>query len=197
MANTNAPFGFKACRRLDGAAWSASHTTKRMQITAGACNRGDVVKQMSDGTVAVSAAGAGPANVGIFVGCHYLLSSLGYPIWSNYWPGAGATAGTLVDAFVIDDPLVVFEVMAATGPITQANVGDNADVVVTASTTGFSKWALATPAVAAGSDVLPFKVVALGNNGVFIQDGLDATSANNVVEVAWNVQNYKTISLNA
>jgi len=197
MANTNSPFGFKPIRRLDGAAWSSCHTTKKMQITAGACNRGDVVKQMPDGTVAVSAAAAGYLNVGVFVGCHYTVASLGYPIWTNYWPGAGAAPGTLVDAFVIDDPMVVYEVMAATGPITLANVGDNADVVVTASATGFSKWALATPAVAAGSDVLPFKVVGVGNNGIFIQDGYDAASANNIVEVAWNVQNYKTVGLNA
>ena len=197
MANTNSPFGFKPIRRLDGAAWSSNHTTKKMQITAGACNRGDVVKQMADGTVAVSAAAAGPANLGIFVGCHYLQASLGYPIWSNYWPGAGAAVGTLVDAFIIDDPLVVYEVMASAGPITAANVGENADFVVAASTTGFSKWSLLTPAVAAGSDILPFKVVAIGNNGVFIQDGYDVLSANNIVEVAWNVQNYKTISINA
>jgi hypothetical protein len=197
MANTNSPFGFKPIRRLDGAAWSSNHTTKKMQITAGALNRGDVVKQLADGTVAVSTVAAGAANLGVFVGCHYLLASLGYPIWSNYWPGAGATAGTLVDAFIIDDPLVVYEVMASTGPITAANVGENADFVVTASTTGFSKWALATPAVAAGSDVLPFKVVGVGNAGVNIQDGLDVASANNIVEVAWNVQNYKTVSLNA
>ena len=197
MANTNSPFGFKPCRRLDGAAWSSNHTTKKMQITAGACNRGDVVKQMSDGTVAVSAAAAGAANVGIFMGCHYMQASMGWPIWTNFWPGAGAMAGTMVDAFVVDDPLVVFEVMANAGPITLANVGDNADFVVTASVTGFSKWSLLTPAVGAGSDVLPFKVVALGNNGVFIQDGFDAASANNIVEVAWNVQNYKTVSLNA
>jgi hypothetical protein len=197
MANTNSPFGFKPIRRLDGAAWSSCHTTKRMQITAGACNRGDVVKQLADGTVAVATVLGGAGNLGIFVGCHYMQSSMGWPIWSNYWPGAGAMAGTFVDAFVIDDPLVVYEVMAATGPITQANVGENADFVVTASTTGFSKWALATPAVAAGSDVLPFKVVAVGNNGINIQDGYDVASANNIVEVAWNVQNYKTVSLNA
>jgi hypothetical protein len=37
----------------------------------------------------------------------------------------------------------------------------------------------------------PFRIVALGNNGVFIGDGYDATSANNIVEVAWNDQIYK------
>ena len=197
MANTNAPFGFRPIRRLDGAAWSGNLTQKKMQITAGACNRGDVVKQMSDGTVAVSAAAAGAANVGVADGFRFVAAALGYPIWTNYWPGAGAVAGTLVDVFVIDDPNVVFEVMANAGPITLAQVGDNADLVVTASTTGFSKWSLLTPAVGAGSDVLPFKVVGLGNAGVFISDGYDTTAANNIVEVAWNVHAYKTVALNA
>ena len=72
MANTNSPFGFKPIRRLDGAAWSSCHTTKRMQITAGACNRGDVVKQLADGTVAVATVLGGAGNLGIFVGCHYM-----------------------------------------------------------------------------------------------------------------------------
>src|SRR4029077_6067681 len=102
MANTNSPFGFKPIRRLDGAAWSSAHTTKKMQITAGACNRGDVVKQLADGTVAVATVLGAGRNLGIFFGCHYLAAALGYPIWSNFWPGAGATVGTLVDAFVID-----------------------------------------------------------------------------------------------
>jgi hypothetical protein len=195
MANTNAPFGFRPIRRLDGAAWSSNHTTKRMQNTAGACNRGDVVKQLADGTVAVATVLGGAGNIGIFVGCHYLTAALGYPIWTNYWPGSGAVG--MVDAFIMDDPLLVYEVMAAAGPITAANVGENADFVVAASTTGFSKWALATPAVAAGSDVLPFKVVGIGNAGVNISDGYDAASANNIVEVCWNTHNYKTVALNA
>ncbi len=195
MANTNAPFGFRPIRRLDGAAWTSNHTTFKMQNTAGALNRGDVVKRLADGTVAVGTTGAAGGSLGVAVGVHYLSAALGYPIWTNYWPGAGALG--LVDVFVIDDPLVVYEVMAATGPITLANVGDNADFVINASTTGFSKWTLATPAVAAGSDVLPWKVVGLGNAGVNISDGYDTASANNIVEVAWNTQTYKTVALNS
>lgn len=191
MANTNSPFGFRPIRRLDGAAWSSNHTTRKMQITAGALNRGDVVQGLADGTVAVSAAGIGHGNVGVFVGCHYLSTALNYPIWSNYWPGSGAAVGTLVDAFIIDDPNVVYEVMANAGPITLADIGANADLVVTASTTGFSKWSLGAPNSAAGGLNFPWRIVGLGNAGVFIQDGYDAASANNIVEVAWNDQQMK------
>lgn len=193
MANTNAPFGFRPIRRLDGGAWSGNLTQKKMQNNAGACNRGDVVKTLADGTVAVSTVGAANANIGVCEGFHFLSSALGYPIWTNYWPGAGALG--LVDVFIIDDPLVVYEVMANTGPITLADVGSNAEFTVTASTTGFSKWSLTAPASGAGSDVLPFKVVGVGNGGVNISDGYDAASANNIVEVAWNNHNYKTLAV--
>jgi len=184
MANTNAPFGFRPIRRLDGAAWSGNHTIRKMQNNAGALNRGDLVQNLADGTVAVSAAGVGHQNAGVYVGCHYLSSALGYPIWSNYWPGAGALG--LVDVFIIDDPFVVFEAMASAGPITMADIGANSDIVVNASTTGFSKWSLLAANSAAGGLNFPFRIVAVGNGGYPIQDGYDATSANNIVEVAWN-----------
>ena len=190
MANINAPFGFRPVRRQDGAAWTGNHNTRKMQNTAGALNRGDIVKTLADGTVAVATTADAAVEVGICVGCHYLSTALGYPIWTNYWPGAGASG--LVDVFVIDDPYVVFEVMASAGPITLADVGAGANFVINASTTGFSKWALGAPAVGAGSDVLPFKVVALGNAGANVgENGYDAASANNIVEVAWNANYLK------
>jgi hypothetical protein len=183
MANTVAPFGFKPIRRLDGAAWTSAHTTRKMQNNAGPLNRGDLVQALADGTVAVSAAALGHLTVGVYVGCHYLSAALGYPIWSNYWPGAGALG--LVDVFILDDPFLVFEVQASAGPITLADIGSNADVVVAASTTGFSKWSLGAPTTTASTN-FPFKIVGLGNFGVNTQDGYDVASANNIVEVTWN-----------
>jgi hypothetical protein len=183
MVNTNAPFGFRPIRRIDGAAWSSNHTTCKMQNNAGALNRGDCVKQLADGTVAVSAPADGHLMRGVFVGCHYLTAALGYPIWSNYWPGSGAVG--LVDAFIMDDYNVVFEAMASVGPITLADIGSNVDIVVTASVTGFSKWALGVPTTTASTN-FPFKIIGIGNAGVPISDGYDATSANNIVEVVPN-----------
>jgi hypothetical protein len=178
MPNTVAPFGFRPIKRLDGAAWTSGMHQYKVQPTAGALNRGDAVQQLADGTVAVAAAGLGHTFLGIFQGCHYLSAALGYPIWSNYWPGAGAVG--LVDAFVIDDTSVVFEAQASVGPIGLSGIGMNADIVVNPSTTGFSKMALGVPAVTA---TFPWRILALGNNGVNISDGYDSTSANNIVEV--------------
>jgi len=190
MANIDSAFGFRPIRRLDGAAWTGNHTTRRMLTNAPALNRGDLVQQKADGYVqAISAAVTDHSLLGVFVGCHYLAASLGYPIWSNYWPGAGATGE--VDAFIIDDPNVVFEVQATAGPVTVADVGMTANPTVVASTNGFSKWSLATPASLATA---AFRVVALGSPASMVGNGYDHTTAFNVVEVAWNDHIYKQMA---
>jgi len=183
MPNTQAPFGFRPVRRIDGAAWSGNVTQRKAQNNAAALNRGDLVKALADGTVAIAAPADGHVVLGVYVGCHYLNSALGYPIWSNYWPGSGAIG--LVDVFVIDDPNVVFEAQANAGNLALADVGINMDIVVNASTSGFSKMALndGTKAVTA---TFPWRMVGLGNFGVNIADGYDATSNFNIVEVTPN-----------
>jgi len=195
MANVDSAFGFRPIRRLDGAAWSGNHSTRRMLNSAGALNRGDVVQVLNSGYVQVSAAGVSThVNLGVFVGCHYLSNALGYPIWSNYWPGSGAVGD--VDVFVIDDPNVVFEVQGSTStPIAFADIGINADFVVVASTTGFSKWSL-NQATLAVTGTFPFRIVGLGGSqntaaGNTPGNGYDHTTGYNIVEVAWNDQFYR------
>jgi hypothetical protein len=188
MANVNAPFGFRPVRRLDGAAYTGGFTQLKIaNADTNALNRGDVVKNLNTGYVTRIAAGnTDHQNRGVFIGCHYLSAAFNYPIWSNYWPGTGAIGD--IDAMVIDDPLVVFEVQSSTAtPIAFADLGQNADVVVAASTTGFSKWVInqATLAVTA---TFPFRILALGNNTTAIENGYDSTTGFNIVEVCWNDQ---------
>jgi len=186
MANVNAPFGFRPIRRQDGAAWSGNLT--QLKVANGdtnALNRGDVVKQLATGYVTIIAAGVTDHSFrGVVQGCHYLSTVLGYNIWSNYWPGSGATGD--VDLFVADDPYLVFEVQGSTSTaIAFADIGANGDVVVTASTTGFSKWALNQGTLAVTA-TFPFRIVALGNNSRAIENGYDTTTGFNIVEVVWN-----------
>jgi hypothetical protein len=188
MANTQAPFGFRPIK-TGGVPYSGAFSTLKAQPTAAALNRGDMVTQLADGTVKVYAPADGHLARGVYIGCHYLSAALGYPIWSNYWPGSGALGTALIDVFIIDDPTTVFEVAALAGPITQADVGMRAEANVLASTTGFSKWSLTGLAVTA---TLPWIVTAVGNAGVPISDGYDATTAFNIVEVAWNDMFLKT-----
>jgi hypothetical protein len=186
MANVDARFGFRPIRRLDGSAWSGNLT--QLKVANGdssALNRGDCVKQLATGYVTVAAAGITDHSMrGVFMGCHYLSSALGYPIWSNYWPGSGATGD--VDVFVCDDPFVVYEVQGSTSTaIAFADIGANADVVVTASTTGFSKWAI-NQATLATTATFPWRIIALGNNTRAVENGYDSSTGFNIVEVAWN-----------
>jgi hypothetical protein len=190
MANIDSAFGFRPIKRLDGAAWTGNHSTRKMLTNATALNRGDMVQALPSGYVqAMTAAVTDHSALGVFVGCHYLAASLGYPIWSNYWPGAGAVGE--VDAFIIDDPNVVFEVQATAGPILLADVGMTANPTVVASTTGFSKWTLATPASLATA---AWRVVGLGDPGLMVGNGYDPTTAFNIVQVAWNDQIYKQMA---
>jgi|SRR5215475_5023179 len=186
MANVDARFGFRPCRRLDGAAYTGGFS--QLKVANGdtsALNRGDGVQSQASGYVTVAAAGiSSHLWRGIFIGCHYLASAVGYNIWSNYWPGSGAVGD--VDAFIIDDPFVVYEVQGSTSTaIAFADLGINADVVVTASTTGFSKWAINQGTLAVTS-TFPFRVVALGNNARATENGYDSTTGFNIVEVMWN-----------
>lgn len=190
MANIDSAFGFRPIRRLDGAAWTGNHTTRKMLTNATALNRGDMVQALPSGYVqAMTAAVTDHSAIGVFVGCHYLAASLGYPIWSNYWPGAGAVGE--VDAFIIDDPNVVFEVQAAAGPITFADVGTTANPTVVASTTGFSKWTLGAPGALATA---AWRIVALGDPAPMVGNGYDHTTAFNIVQVAWNDHIYRQMA---
>ena len=188
MANVNAAFGLRPIRRLDGAPYTGGFTSLKVANgDTNALNRGDVVKNLNTGYVTRIAAGnTDHQNRGVFIGCHYLSAALGYSIWSNYWPGSGATGD--IDAFVIDDPFVVYEVQSSTStPVAFADLGLNADVVVNASTTGFSKWTI-NQATLNTTATFPFRVLALGNNAAAIENGYDATTGFNIVEVCWNDQ---------
>jgi len=188
MANPNAPFGFKPIRRLDGAAWSGNLT--RRLIANGDSNvvcKGDVVKTLNTGYITVGAAGlTDHSNVGIFYGCAYLNTAIGYKIWTNRWPGSGATGD--IEAFIIDDPFVVFEVMASAAAIPFAAIGENADYVVATGNvnSGISAWTLNS--TTGSTTTFPFRVIGQPATGVI--PGSDIASNNNLVEVCWNDQFY-------
>ena len=193
MANPNAPFGFKPIRRLDGAAWSGNLTSRKILATNNnVMCKGDVIIALSTGYIDIGSAGLTThVNLGIFYGCHYFNASVGYNIWSNRWPGGSPSSGVDADAFIIDDPYVVFEVQADTTNIPFGAIGENADYVVHTGNTlsGISAWALNS--TTGSTATFPFRVVGQGNFGVNTSPGYDSASANNIVEVCWNDQFYR------
>lgn len=193
MANPNAAFGFRPIRRLDGAAWSGNLTTRKIIFSdTNVICRGDIVKVLSTGYIQVGAAGlTDHSNLGIFMGCKYFNNTLGYTIWANRWPGTAITSSTDIDAFVADDPFLVFEGQASGAAIGLANIGENADYIVATGNalSGISAWTVNS--TTGSTATFPFRVVGLGNAGVNTSPGYDSASANNVVELCWNDQFYK------
>ena len=129
MANVNAPFGLKPIGKL-GSAVNSTGTTEYdiLSGTTGTIYTGDPVKMVSTGGIAVAA--AGDLLLGVFQGCHYTDSS-GDKIFSPVWTTLTATSDC--KAAVVDDPDALFEVQsAATGSVTQTDVGLNGDIVYAA-----------------------------------------------------------------
>ena len=136
MANTNGPFGLVQWGTGSGPvnfAVSGNTPYRIASNNATAIFFGDIVTFVATPTGYVQqwTAGAGSNTVqvaGVFYGCRYYSTSQRKTVWNNYWPGSDATGD--VEAFVCDDPNAQFMIQAALGPITQATIGQVADVVV-------------------------------------------------------------------
>ncbi len=65
-------------------------------------------------------------------------------------------AGTEAKAYVYDDPMITYKVQAGNGSIAQANIGETANVLLTAgdSTYGYSQHELDNDTLSNGSRVL-------------------------------------------
>lgn len=200
MANTLGYFGFMQWGTASGPVNFANAGNPPYRISSAygtAIFQGDAVRMATGNTGFINqwANGNGSATeslIGIFLGCRYFSTSQKKVIWNNYWPGSDATGD--VEAFVCDDPASLWKVQANAGPITQANIGETADVASTPSgntTTGISGMSLSTPSTSGST--LPFKIVNVittppGANGT------DLTTAGNYVIVAFNNQIYKQLS---
>ena len=114
MANTQAYFGFTQYQGGAGGAPTFAQSVRRIASSSGAIYTGDPVMPAvgSANGYIVQASPGSTTLAGIFVGCKYLNTSLGRTVWSNYWPGSGATGD--VEAYVIDDPNARFIVQTST-----------------------------------------------------------------------------------
>ena len=143
MSASNAPFGFRAAYNPSGQIRARKYTIAGSYAT-GIQSGSPVALEGTGGTVVIG--GTTGDLLGIFVGCEY-VDATGKPNISNQWP-AGQTilSGTVPVAWVIDDYTTVFEVQNV-GSVTQANIGEEANVsTISGSTfTGLSTTTLAAP----------------------------------------------------
>jgi len=131
MANQDAAFGMKPVRMIGGAPYNGGQSRYRIAANYGtSIFQGDMVMQVTGGTVEVHADGGTVPIVGVFNGCRYTDPSSGEQVFSNFYPAS--TNATDLIAFIIDDPMVVFEIQAAIAyPI--ADLFGNHDIVYTTS----------------------------------------------------------------
>ena len=89
--------------------------------------KGDIVKLVAAGTIQLSSV-TDVANVGVFNGCFYNDPTTKKPTFSNYYPGSITPSSGDIEAFVYDDPNMLFEIQD-NGTLGQTAIGDNADHV--------------------------------------------------------------------
>jgi hypothetical protein len=131
MANKDAAFGMKPVRMIGGAPYTGGQSRYRIAANYGtSIFQGDMVAQVTGGTVEVHADRGTVPIVGVFNGCKYTDPTSGEQVFSNYYP-ASTNASDLI-AFIIDDPDVVYEVQADdTFPV--ADLFGNFDIVYTSA----------------------------------------------------------------
>jgi hypothetical protein len=177
MASVASPYGLKPVNQLGGTPYAGATRTYLIDPAGSASTiyNGSPVYVNANGYLAVATAtGAdattngfpvGTANtgiVGVFVGCSY-YNAQGQLIFSQYYP-TGVTG--VIQASVVDDPNVVFQVQSA-GSVTQAAVGANLFFTTGAVATGSTTTGNSTASVVAGASAVTttaaFRVVGFPN----------------------------------
>jgi len=116
MANSNGSFGLRPISKLGGGSNSTGLTGYTpYEIANGNTTKlyhGQIVIPLASGYIDATgnAAGGTVSHLGVFQGCEYVSSTTGKPVWSNYWPGAGADSDHPVKAFINDDPSQLYVV---------------------------------------------------------------------------------------
>lgn len=195
MANTFAPQGLQSYGGADGAA--PTYPLVPAKILYSNSNKifyGDPVMQDSNGWIQQWSPATGVSQLkGIFRGCKYYSLSNKQTIFPNYWPGADVATNADITAFIEPINTAVppyFLVQTADSnttavAVTQADVGQNADVALGAGNTnnGFSTAYLDIHTFGTTA-TLPFRIVSVWKG---VGNGADATSAYNYVVVQANI----------
>lgn len=188
MANTLSPSGFAPVRRLDGAV--PNYGMVQANIAYNNTNKiafNDPVKLLSSGFIDVMAS-TDTSIFGIFKGCEYWDPVSAIYRFSMSWPAAAGLSSTeAVLARVMVDPMEVMQVQVSGGPLVQADIGTNINILASSSgapnSAGMSTCALDFTTLATTA-TLPFRVVGI------VQSGIGAlynpATANNFAEVIFN-----------
>ena len=182
MANKDAAFGLRPVKMIGGAPWTGGQSRYRIAANYGtSIFQGDMVAQVTGGTVEVHADGGTVPIVGVFNGVRYTDPTTKKETFSNFYPAS--TNASDIEAFIIDDPNVIYEIQGnAAFPI--ADLFGNFDIVYTSAgstVTGISGSELdvATGATTAG---LPLKAIDISQDPENSDVSSDATNVQVVIQ---------------
>ena len=190
----SAPYGLKPVNLIGGQVFTGA--TRQFQI-ASAYNtsifNGDLVKIVSAGTIEKDAGTTTATPVGVFLGCSY-VNAQGQTIYQQYFPAnTAAPTGTVITAFVADDPDTLFKVAVVSGTTVVAGVGrtvigNNMSLVQNAgsSATGDSKVAVLSSS-AATTNTLPIRVIDVVPDTATAAD----TYVELIVKFNWGMHQYQ------
>jgi hypothetical protein len=174
MANQDAAFGLRPVKRIGATPFTGGQNRYRIAANYGtSIFQGDMVAQVTGGGVEIHADGGTVPIVGVFNGCKYTDPTSGEQVFSNFYP-ASTNASDII-AFIIDDPMAVFEIQAnAAFPI--ADLLGNFDIVYTSAGSTKSGISGAELDVATGATTagLPLKVIDISED----PENDDVSSAN-------------------
>jgi hypothetical protein len=154
MANRDSPMGLIPAYHAGGGVMRPSRY-KIASAMAEAIFTGDLVhltgtgKEINGGLAATDA-----PFIGVFAGCRYTATN-GEIVYADNWVASTATLGSVAaDAFVYDDPDIVFEIQSD-GTTVAGDIGNKADIAYTAgsTTTGRSKTELDQSDVGTGANL--------------------------------------------
>ena len=180
----SAPYGLVPVKLLSGVPYVG--VTRHYGI-ASAYNtsifNGDAVKLVTGGTIERDAMDAAMTPIGVFVGCSYTDPTLGYKVFSQYYPAN--TVASDIQAYVVDATDVLFKVAVVSsgttiGDLALTDLGANVAGVDNTgdSATGNSKCAISD--TSATTATLPFRIVGL------VDETKNASGGYTEAYVKWN-----------
>ena len=182
MANQDAAFGLRPLKMIGGQAFHGGQSRYRIAANYGTnIFQGDMVAQVTGGGIEVHADGGTVPVVGVFNGCRFTDPTTGKETFSNFYPAS--TNASDIEAFIIDDPNVVFEIQCnAAFPV--ADLFGNFDIVYTTSgstVTGISGAELDVTTGATNTN-LPIKAIDISQDPENSDVSSDATNVQVVIQ---------------
>jgi hypothetical protein len=193
MANQDAAFGMRPVRMVGGAPYTGGQSRYRVAANYGtSIFQGDMVAQVTGGTVEVHADGGTVPVVGVFNGCQYTDPTTKEQVYSNFYP-ASTNASDII-AFIIDDPNVVYEVQAdAAFPV--ADLFGNFDIVYTTAGSTVTGISGAELEVSTGGTATSLPIKALDISGDPENSDVSAANTNVLVVIQNSIYGVKGAGL--